>query len=169
MGQVCMRQWQTSLDLAILKLVIPNVWRQQKPSDARTCVFAGLGASDASRQNGCGNGAAASPCANGSTRAQVACQADATADVPPTEEDAAEVCAKQDGAGAAGETHLLDVDPGEVHVPESVLDAWILESLDEPDTRTARVDYLVAAARPLRYEHAEVLMTMGNVYDRNVE
>ena len=132
-------------------------------------MLAGLGASEASRQNGRGNGAAASPCTNGSSRAQVACQADATADVPPTEEDAAGVCAKQHSAGAADETHLLDVDLGEVHVPESVLDAWILESLDEPDTRTARVDHLVAGAQPLRYQHAEVLMTMGNVYDRNVE
>ena len=97
------------------------------------------------------------------------CQADATADVPPTEEDAAEVSAKQDSAGCADESCQLDVQQAEVHVPESVLDAWILQSLDEPDTRTARVDVLVAAAQPLRYDDVDVLMTIGNVYDRNVE
>lgn len=119
----------------------------------------------ASEQDERNNGAST----NGSMTEEVASQADATVEVPPTAQDVAEVCAKQDSAGSANETGHLGVDQGEVHVPERVLDGWILQNLDEPDTRTARVDVLVAAAKPLRYEHVDVLMTIGNVYDRNVE
>ena len=120
---------------------------------------------EALKQDGRDNGANT----NGSMTAEVASQADATVEIPPTAQDVAEVCAKQDSAGSANETRKLDVDEREVHVPESVLDAWILQNLDVPDTRTARVDVLVAAAKPLRYEHVDVLMTLGNSYDRNVE
>jgi hypothetical protein len=99
--------------------------------------------------------------------AGVAAQVAATAEVPASSADAAEAAAK--AAEAEDETRMLAVDMREVHVSESVLDAWILRNLDEPDTRTARVDVLVAAAQPLAYEHVDVLMTFGNVYDRNVD
>lgn len=52
---------------------------------------------------------------------------------------------------------------------DAELDAWILENLDDASVRSKRVDVLTASARPIQYSHAEVLMTIGNIYDRNVD
>jgi hypothetical protein len=49
------------------------------------------------------------------------------------------------------------------------LDAWILQNLDDAEVRTRRVGVLVAAARPFSYKQAEVLMAIGDVYDRSVD
>ena len=48
------------------------------------------------------------------------------------------------------------------------LDAWILQNLDDEAARKARVDALVAQARPFSYAHSEVLQTLGNLYAHNV-
>jgi len=55
------------------------------------------------------------------------------------------------------------------NIPNDALDEWILENLDDSGVRSKRVDVLTAAAKPIQYSHAEVLMTIGNIYDRNVE
>ena len=49
------------------------------------------------------------------------------------------------------------------------LDGWMLENLNYSEMRSKRVDVLTAAAKPIQYSHAEVLMTIGNIYDRNVD
>ncbi len=54
-------------------------------------------------------------------------------------------------------------------IPDAALDEWMLENLDDPSVRSKRVDVLTAAAKPIQYSHAEVLMTIGNIYDRNVD
>ena len=54
-------------------------------------------------------------------------------------------------------------------ITDKALDEWMLENLDDPSTRSKRVDVLTAAAKPIQYSHAEVLMTFGNIYDRNVD
>lgn len=54
-------------------------------------------------------------------------------------------------------------------VSDAALDSWILANLDDPSVRSKRVDVLTAAAKPIQYSHAEVLMTIGNIYDRNVD
>ena len=48
------------------------------------------------------------------------------------------------------------------------LDAWILQNLDDEGARKARVNALVAQARPFSYAHSEVLQTLGNLYAHNV-
>lgn len=48
------------------------------------------------------------------------------------------------------------------------LDAWILQNLGDEGARKARVDALVAQARPFSYAHSEVLQTLGNLYAHNV-
>lgn len=48
------------------------------------------------------------------------------------------------------------------------LDAWILQNLDDEAARKARVDALVAQARPFSYWQSEVLQTLGNLYAHNV-
>jgi len=55
------------------------------------------------------------------------------------------------------------------NVSHDALDEWILENLNDSSVRSKRVDVLTAAAKPIQYSHAEVLMTIGNIYDRNVE
>lgn len=54
-------------------------------------------------------------------------------------------------------------------IEDGELDEWMLENLDHPEMRSKRVDALTAAAKPIQYSHAEVLMTIGNIYDRNVD
>ena len=54
-------------------------------------------------------------------------------------------------------------------IPDAALDEWMLQNLDDPSVRSKRVDVLTAAAKPIQYSHAEVLMTIGNIYDRNVD
>ena len=54
-------------------------------------------------------------------------------------------------------------------IGDKELDEWMLENLDHPEMRSKRVDVLTAAAKPIQYSHAEVLMTIGNIYDRNVD
>ena len=54
-------------------------------------------------------------------------------------------------------------------IADAALDEWMLENLDDPSVRSKRVDVLTAAAKPIQYSHAEVLMTIGNIYDRNVD
>ena len=54
-------------------------------------------------------------------------------------------------------------------VTDKALDEWMLENLDDPSVRSKRVDVLTAAAKPIQYSQAEVLMTIGNIYDRNVD
>ena len=143
-----------------------NAWAVHSilPDKPRALALLVAGAA-AARTNGYVAGAG--PAVKSAAHAEAAAQVEATAEVPVSRADAAEAAAKE--AEAAGETALLDVDMDEVHVPESMLDAWILENLDQPDTRTQRVDVLVAAAQPLAYEHVDVLQTFGNIYDRNVD
>lgn len=54
-------------------------------------------------------------------------------------------------------------------ISDHALKEWMLENLDNPSVRSKRVDVLTAAAMPIQYSHAEVLMTIGNIYDRNVD
>ena len=54
-------------------------------------------------------------------------------------------------------------------IGDEELDGWMLGNLDHPKMRSKRVDVLTAAAKPIQYSHAEVLMTIGNIYDRNVD
>jgi hypothetical protein len=68
--------------------------------------------------------------------------------------------------GDASTSQLLHTGNG---IADAALDSWILENLNDPSMRSKRVDVLTAAAMPIRYSHAEVLMTIGNVYDRNVD
>ena len=68
--------------------------------------------------------------------------------------------------GNASARKLLHTGNG---VSDAALDSWILENLDDPSVRSRRVDALTAAAKPIQYSHAEVLMTIGNIYDRNVD
>ncbi|KAK9917227.1 hypothetical protein WJX75_002070 [Coccomyxa subellipsoidea] len=52
---------------------------------------------------------------------------------------------------------------------EGVIDAWILQNLDDVKARTQRVELLVAAAKPQQYQHVTVLMAIGDIYDKSVE
>ena len=54
-------------------------------------------------------------------------------------------------------------------ISDDALDEWILQNLDDAGVRSKRVDVLTAVAKPIQYSHAEVLMTIGNIYDRNVD
>ena len=54
-------------------------------------------------------------------------------------------------------------------IGDEELDGWMLENLNHSEMRSKRVDVLTAAAKPIQYSHAEVLMTIGNIYDRNVD
>ena len=68
--------------------------------------------------------------------------------------------------GNASASKLLHTVNG---VSDAALDGWILDNLDGPSVRSKRVDALRAAAKPIQYSRAEVLMTIGNIYDRNVD
>lgn len=48
------------------------------------------------------------------------------------------------------------------------LDTWILQNLDDEAARKARVDALVALARPFSYARTEVLAALGDMYAHNV-
>lgn len=52
---------------------------------------------------------------------------------------------------------------------EGVIDAWILQNLDDVKARTQRVELLVAAAKPQQYQHVTVLTAIGDIYDKSVE
>ena len=54
-------------------------------------------------------------------------------------------------------------------ISDDALDEWILQNLNDAGVRSRRVDVLTAVAKPIQYSHAEVLMTIGNIYDRNVD
>ena len=49
------------------------------------------------------------------------------------------------------------------------LDAFILSNLKLPDVRRGRVAALAAHARPFSYARHERLMTLGNMFSRNVD
>ncbi|BDA46287.1 hypothetical protein COCOBI_08-3790 [Coccomyxa sp. Obi] len=49
------------------------------------------------------------------------------------------------------------------------IDGWILQNLDDVEARTLRVELLVQAAQPQRYEHVNVLMAIGDIYDKSVD
>lgn len=51
---------------------------------------------------------------------------------------------------------------------EQELDTWVLSNLDDDDVRRHRVQRLLAAARPLAYDHAELLVAIGSAFSRNV-
>jgi len=51
---------------------------------------------------------------------------------------------------------------------EDSLDAWILQNLHDEAARKARVDALVAMARPFAYARTQVLEALGDIYDHNV-
>lgn len=70
-----------------------------------------------------------------------------------------------DNSGASGSALLHSG----ASIGDGELDGWMLENLDQPEMRSKRVDVLTAAAKPIQYSHAEVLMTIGNIYDRNVD
>ena len=54
-------------------------------------------------------------------------------------------------------------------VEDGSLDAWILQNLDDEAARKARVDALVALARPFAYARSEVLAALGDMYAHNVK
>lgn len=58
---------------------------------------------------------------------------------------------------------------GNAALNEDVLDAWILQNLDDLELRNKRVEVLVAAAKPQQYPHVEVMMAIGDIYDKSVE
>jgi hypothetical protein len=64
------------------------------------------------------------------------------------------------GAGAAGECGAGG--------GGNALDAWILQNLRDEAARKARVDALVAMARPFAYARTQVLQALGDIYDHNV-
>lgn len=49
------------------------------------------------------------------------------------------------------------------------IDAWILQNLDDVNARTLRVELLVQAAKPQQYTHVDVLMAIGDIYDKSVD
>lgn len=49
------------------------------------------------------------------------------------------------------------------------IDGWILQNLDDVKARTLRVELLVQAATPQQYPHVDVLMAIGDIYDKSVD
>ena len=49
------------------------------------------------------------------------------------------------------------------------IDGWILQNLDDVNVRTLRVELLVQAAKPQQYPHVDVLMAIGDIYDKSVD
>jgi len=48
-------------------------------------------------------------------------------------------------------------------------DKYVLENLEDDDTRKARVETLLQAAKPFRYEKAVVQKTLGSMFDKQVK
>ena len=149
--------------------------------EALPCVAVGddrnLGHSDGAQKNGRASpqGSAALGAANGQADVpHVGAQAQAQAERDPGQATAALVhdlaeradCSSRSASSSASGSALLH---SGASIKDEELDEWILENLNHPKMRSKRVDVLTAAAKPIQYSHAEVLMTIGNIYDRNVD
>ena len=83
-----------------------------------------------------------------------------------------------EGGGAEERDAVLTLSPATARVKagdlagaargSADLDGWILQNLNGEAARKARVDALVALARPFSYTRLEALQTLGNLYAHNV-
>ena len=170
---------------AILELIIArcDLQRQLLGSahlEALFCAAVGgdrdLRNSDGAQKGGraAPQGSAARSVANGQADApHVGARAQAQAEGDPGQAAAALVhdlaeradrSSNSDSSGASGGALLHSG----ASIGDGELDGWMLENLDQPEMRSKRVDVLTAAAKPIQYSHAEVIMTIGNICDRNV-
>ena len=173
-------------EAAILQLIIARCDPQRQllgsaHVEALSCAAVGadrnLGNSNGAQKGGraAPQGSAARNVANGQADApHVGAQAQAQAEGDPGQaaaalvHDLAERADRSSHSGNSGASGGALLHSG-ASIGDEDLDGWMLENLDHPEMRSKRVDVLTAAAKPIQYSHAEVLMTIGNIYDRNVD
>ena len=172
--------------ICILELMIArcNLQRQLLGNaDVETLFCAAVGGgrnpenSDGAQKGGraAPQGSAARNVANGQADApHVGARAQAQAEGEPGQaaaalvHDLAERADRSSHSGNSGASGSALLHSG-ASIGDKELDEWMLENLDHSEMRSKRVDVLTAAAKPIQYSHAEVLMTIGNIYDKNVD